>query len=135
MTIFADDNTWICRSTNKSNLMKTAQVMFYRFTEWFNCNRLFINKEKTLFIIFASGGSVIAESSWENVNTAGRVYIIFGSTCWTLTKLGHLHWYSLWKFSAICCIMSRLRDLYIYCVILYFFYKEIRMWSNFFLYW
>ena len=52
--IFADDTGIFCKGKDINALIKTARDIMIKIEDWFSCNKLTLNIDKTCFIIFRS---------------------------------------------------------------------------------
>ena len=59
--VFADDTGIFCQGKDVNSLIETARNIMINLEEWFACNKLTLNTDKTCFIIFKS-------SRWKQVN-------------------------------------------------------------------
>ena len=52
--VFADDTGIFCQGKDIDALIDTARDIMTKIEEWFSCNKLILNVDKTCFIIFKS---------------------------------------------------------------------------------
>ena len=52
LTMFADDNTWLCHDSSLDGAIRKLQDMLNKFHLWFTQNRLCLNSSKTVFVQF-----------------------------------------------------------------------------------
>lgn len=62
LTMFADDNCYLCKSDSVREVRAEAQRMLNKFYSWFKENKLILNKEKTVFMKFSARVTPINES-------------------------------------------------------------------------
>ena len=65
--VFADDTGIFCQGNNINDLIETAKEIMIKIEEWFSCNKLTLNVDKTCFVIFKS-------SRWKNVNIPDSIH-------------------------------------------------------------
>ena len=64
--VFADDTGIFCQGNDIDALIDIARDIMTKIEEWFSCNKLTLNVDKTCFIIFKS-------TRWRNVNIPDRI--------------------------------------------------------------
>ena len=61
---YADDTNLIIGSKKLNDVLIKSQIFFNLVTEWFNKNKLILNKEKTNVIIFSTKQSTVVRPEW-----------------------------------------------------------------------
>ena len=74
--MFADDTTFLYTGNNLNTLTNNVNTELIKIYEWLKCNKLSININKTLYIIFSSKNKIIDDDQQVKINSEPieRVY-------------------------------------------------------------
>lgn len=128
LIMFADDNSYLCSNANMSDVLLLTQHMLNTFVFWFNNNKLYLNREKTVFMHFTPNSSLLNKSELikvESKSIAQVTSVKFLGLHLDNSLNWEVHINSLCsKLSPICYALYRLRDLASREVVLAYYHAQ-----------
>ena len=128
LTMFADDNTYLCHKPSITDAIAEMQRMIVHFKDWFTRNKLCLNTSKTVFINFTPRTSIINESHWLRIgsksiaqvpNTKFLGLFLDNMLSWDV------HTENLCsKLSSFCYVLLRLKNISNESTLLSFYYAQ-----------